>query len=134
MSAFTRFELLLLLVLGVTLLLARPLGAYMERILDGAPRGFLGRLEQALYRLCGINAGEMPWQRYALALLSFDLVGALLVYGLQRLQGFLPFNPEHLSAPSADTAFNTAIAFVTNTDWQSYTGETTLGYTAQMAA
>jgi K+-transporting ATPase ATPase A chain len=106
----------------------------MGRILDAAPPRWAGRLEQGLYRVCGIDTTEMPWHRYALALLCFNFVGALLVYALQRLQGFLPFNPEHLQGIGADTAFNTAVAFVTNTDWQSYAGETSLGYTAQMAA
>jgi K+-transporting ATPase ATPase A chain len=93
-----------------------------------------GRFEALIYRICGIEPGrEMAWSEYAIALLVFNILGAFLVYGLLRLQAFLPFNPQTLPAVSADTAFNTAVSFITNTNWQSYSGESALGYLAQMA-
>src|SRR6202043_4241431 len=73
------------------------------------------------------------WSHYAIALLSFNLLGALVIYGLQRLQSWLPLNPQHLGAVSADSSFNTAVAFTTNTDWQGYSGESTMSYLTQMA-
>ncbi|MDE2337759.1 MAG: potassium-transporting ATPase subunit KdpA [Gammaproteobacteria bacterium] len=128
---------LLALFLAVTLLLVKPLGLYMARVMEGEPIAGLGlgaRLESRLYRLCGIDpAAQMGWKHYALALLVFNALGALLLYALQRLQGWLPLNPEHFGAPSADSAFNTALSFVTNTNWQSYTPETTMSYLTQMA-
>ena len=128
---------LLALFLAVTLLLVKPLGLYMARVMEGEPIAGLGlgaRLESRLYRLCGIDpAAQMGWKHYALALLVFNALGALLLYALQRLQGWLPLNPQHFGAPSADSAFNTALSFVTNTNWQSYTPETTMSYLTQMA-
>src|SRR5208282_2482338 len=92
-------------------------------------------LERTLYRLCRIEASEsMSWQRYALALLTFNLLGTLAVYALQRLQAVLPWNPQQLGAVSADSAFNTAVSFVTNTNWQGYGGESTMSYLTQMLA
>ena len=75
----------------------------------------------------------MSWSRYAIALLVFNLAGGLVVYALQRLQQWLPFNPQHFAAVSADSSFNTAVAFVTNTDWQGYSGESTMAYLTQAA-
>ena len=128
---------LLALFLAVTLLLVKPLGLYMARVMEGEPIPGLGlgaRLESRLYRLCGIDpAAQMGWKHYALALLVFNALGALLLYALQRLQGWLPLNPQHFGAPPADSAFNTALSFVTNTNWQSYTPETTMSYLTQMA-
>ena len=128
---------LLALLLGVTLLCVKPLGLYMAQVMEGAPIWPLrvgGGLERLIYRLCGIDPGEeMGWKRYAIALLAFNALGAVLLYALQRLQYFLPLNPQHLSAPSPDSAFNTAISFATNTNWQSYTPETTMSYLSQMA-
>ncbi|MGC8519738.1 MAG: potassium-transporting ATPase subunit KdpA, partial [Steroidobacteraceae bacterium] len=128
---------LLALFLAVTLLAVKPLGLYMARVMEGEPMAGLrlpARLESRLYRLCGIDpAAQMGWKHYALALLVFNALGALLLYALQRLQGWLPLNPQHFGAPSADSAFNTAVSFVTNTNWQSYTPETTMGYLTQMA-
>jgi potassium-transporting ATPase potassium-binding subunit len=118
------------------LLLAKPLGTYMARVYEGEPlflARILGPVERLLYRLSGRRATEeMDWKAYAFAMLAFHVVGFFVVYALQRLQALLPFNPQHLGAVPADLSFNTAVSFVTNTNWQSYGGETTLGYLAQM--
>jgi K+-transporting ATPase ATPase A chain len=91
--------------------------------------------ERLIYRLCGIDpAQEMRWTQYALAVLWFSLFGLLAAYTLQRLQAFLPFNPQNLGAVSPDSSFNTAVSFVTNTNWQGYGGETTMSYLSQMLA
>jgi K+-transporting ATPase ATPase A chain len=136
MSAFARFELLAALILGVVILCAKPLGAYVADVMQGKPNFALrlgARFERLLYRLCGIDAREdMGWAQYAIALLVFNLLGGLVVYGLQRLQQFLPLNPERFAAVSPDSSFNTAISFITNTNWQGYSGETTMGYLVQM--
>ena len=128
---------LLALFLGITFLCVKPLGLYIARVMDGAPIWPLragGGVERLIYRFCAIDpAVEMSWKRYAAALLVFNVLGALLLYGLQRLQYFLPLNPQHFPAPPPDSAFNTAISFVTNTNWQSYTPETTMSYLTQMA-
>ncbi|MDO9214761.1 MAG: potassium-transporting ATPase subunit KdpA [Methylococcales bacterium] len=117
------------LYLVVLLALVKPLGAYMARIYQVQPAGF----EQRLYRWCGVDAGQdMRWTQYAVALLVFNLLGLLVVYALQRCQAFLPFNPQHLPAISPDSAFNTAISFASNTNWQGYGGETTMSYFTQM--
>ena len=127
---------LLALLLAVTLLAVKPLGLYMARVMEGEPVPGLGlgaRFESWLYRLSGVDpAAQMGWKHYALALLVFNTLGVLLLYALQRLQGWLPLNPQHFGPPSADSAFNTAVSFVTNTNWQSYTPETTMSYLTQM--
>jgi len=137
MSASVTFYLMLLVVLGLELLCVKPLGQYMADVMEGRP-GFAlrlgGRLETLLYRLCGVDPQQdMSWQRYAIALLLFNVLGALVIYALQRLQYWLPLNPQHFTAVSADSSFNTAISFITNTNWQGYSGESTLGYLVQMA-
>lgn len=118
------------------LLLAWPLGLYMARIYRGEMPLFvrwLRPVERGLYRVCGIDAEQdMHWTRYAFAMLAFNLIGFLAVYLLQRTQFWLPFNPEGLANTTADLAFNTAVSFATNTNWQSYGGETTLSYLTQM--
>ena len=128
---------LLALFLGVALLCVKPLGLYIANVMEGAPIWPLRAgsvLERLIYRLCGVDpAEEMGWKRYAVALLVFNALGALLLYALQRLQYWLPLNPQHFSAPSPDSAFNTAVSFITNTNWQSYTPETTMSYLTQMA-
>ena len=126
----------LAIYLIVLLLLVKPLGAYMADIFEGhgAMIRLCGPLERTLYRLCRIDALEqMSWKHYALAMLAFNLLGALAVYALQRLQGYLPLNPQHMSAVSPDSSFNTAVSFVTNTNWQGYAGESTMSYLTQMA-
>ncbi len=126
----------LALYLGVLLALVKPLGAYMARIYEGQP-AWLNQvgapLERLIYRVCGVRSDEeMGWKRYAVAMLVFNVLGVLVVYGLQRLQGVLPLNPQHLAAVSPDSSFNTAISFGTNTNWQGYGGETTMSYLTQM--
>jgi potassium-transporting ATPase potassium-binding subunit len=124
------------LYLLVLLLLVKPLGSYMARVYQGE-RTWLGRVvgpvERLIYRILGLRADdEMDWKTYAFALLLFSLVGLLALYGLQRLQSVLPLNPQHLRTVDPDTAFNTAASFTTNTNWQSYSGETTMSYLTQM--
>jgi len=122
--------------LAVLAALVKPLGWYMARVYEGKPCGvdrLLGPLERLLYRLAGIDARrEMPWTTYAQALLAFNLLGVVAVYALLRAQHLLPFNPQHLPAVQPDLALNTAVSYATNTNWQSYSGETTLGYLTQM--
>ena len=125
------------LYLGALLLLAEPLGRYMANVYEGR-MAFLNRfaapVENRLYRLCGVNpAEEMRWTQYALAMLIFNLFGVLAVYVLQRVQAHLPLNPQGFPAVSPDSSFNTAVSFATNTNWQGYSGETTMSYLTQMA-
>jgi K+-transporting ATPase ATPase A chain len=125
------------LYLLVLLLLVKPLGAFMARVYQGE-RTFLSPVlqpvERFIYRLAGIHTDEeMDWKTYAIAFLLFNFVGILLLYSIQRLQSILPLNPENLGAVSPGLAFNTAVSFVTNTNWQSYGGETTMSYLTQMA-
>jgi K+-transporting ATPase ATPase A chain len=124
------------LYLAVLLLLVKPLGGYMARVFADAPNRvtrFGAPVERVLYRLCGIDPAEdMGWKRYALVVLVFNVLGLLAVYALQRLQPWLPLNPQHLGAISPDSAMNTAISFATNTNWQGYGGETTMSYLTQM--
>ena len=124
------------LYLAALLLLAWPLGLYMTRIYAGELPVYvrwLRPLESRLYRLAGIKGEEgMSWLRYALAFLAFNLLGLLVVYALQRLQLWLPLNPQGLGNVSPDSAFNTAISFASNTNWQGYGGETTMSYLTQM--
>ena len=128
----------LLLYLIVLLALAKPLGAFMARVYEGRPCGLdgaLGWLERLIYRVAGVRPGhEMGWKTYAIAMLLFNAVGMLLVYALQRLQGGLPLNPQGFGAVSADSSFNTAASFATNTNWQGYGGESTMSYLTQMLA
>jgi potassium-transporting ATPase potassium-binding subunit len=137
MTPEVAFYALLFVLLGLVLACVKPLGGYIAAVMDGAP-GRVRRLgapvESWLYRTCGIDATQdMGWKHYAVALLVFNLAGALLVYSFQRLQGWLPLNPQHMAAVSADSSFNTAVSFVTNTNWQGYSGESTMAYLTQMA-
>jgi K+-transporting ATPase ATPase A chain len=121
----------------VLLLLVKPLGLYMAGVFNGtgAVTRWFGPLERALYKLCRADASApMSWKQYAIALLMFNALGALAVYGLQRLQAYLPWNPQQMSAVSADSSFNTAVSFITNTNWQGYGGESTMSYLTQMLA
>jgi K+-transporting ATPase ATPase A chain len=124
----------LIAYLALLLLLAWPLARAMEAVMQG--RFALGRrLEAPLFRLAGVDAErEQPWLAYALGLLVFNGLGVLAVYALQRLQGALPLNPQAMAAVTPDSAFNTAISFVTNTNWQGYGGESTMSYLTQMLA
>src|SRR5450631_1524274 len=127
----------LAIYLIVLLLLVKPLGLYMAGVFEGtgAVTRWFGPLERALYKLCRVDAGaSMNWKQYALAMLMFNTLGALAVYGLQRLQAYLPWNPQQMGAVSADSSFNTAVSFITNTNWQGYGGESTMSYLTQMLA
>ncbi len=124
------------LYLLVLLLLVKPLGAYMARVFQG-DRVFLtravGPVERFIYRIVGIRSDEeMDWKTYAVVMLLFNFAGLILVYALQRLQSALPLNPQDLGAVRPDLAFNTAVSFATNTNWQSYGGETTMSYLTQV--
>ena len=121
---------------GTLLLLMKPLGSYMAKVYQ-RERLFmdpiLGPVERFLYRLSGIDSrSEMTWKTYAVAMLLFNILGLIVVYLLQRLQGTLPINPQGLGAVSPDSAWNTAVSFATNTNWQGYGGETTMSYLTQM--
>src|ERR1700681_401453 len=124
---------------GLTLVGTKPLGSFMARLFEGQ-RTFLHPvlrwLEVLTYKVIGVKEeAEQRWTTYTAALLSFSIFGFLLVYAIQRLQGFLPFNPQHFTAAQVppDLAFNTSTSFVTNTNWQAYSGESTLSYFVQMA-
>jgi potassium-transporting ATPase potassium-binding subunit len=118
--------------LGVLLLLVKPLGAYMANVYEGRYR-FLARLENLVYRAAGVRPEEeMDWKRYLWGVLWFNLIGFAAVYALQRLQHLLPLNPQNFGAVSADSSFNTAVSFITNTNWQGYGGESTMSYLTQM--
>jgi len=126
----------LALLLAGVLLLTKPLGWYIAQIADGK-NAWLNQygsgLETFLYRISGVNPQhEMNWKQYAFAVLAFNLLGFLSIYLLQRWQAVLPLNPQHLPNVSADSAFNTAVSFITNTNWQDYSGETTQSYLTQM--
>jgi K+-transporting ATPase ATPase A chain len=125
-----------LLFLAV-LLVIKPLGLYMARVFSGE-RTFLspvlGRVERDLYRVSGINPEkEQSWLGYTLAMLAFSLAGFLALYAMMRLQAYLPLNPQGFPGVPSDLAFNTAVSFVTNTNWQNYGGETTMSHFSQMA-
>jgi K+-transporting ATPase ATPase A chain len=130
--------LLLGLFLLVLLALVKPLGAYIAKVMEGHPILALrlgGPIESVIYRLCRVRRDEeMGWLPYALALLLFNTLGVFVVYALQRLQLWLPLNPQQMANVSPDSAFNTAVSFVTNTNWQGYGGETTMSYLTQMLA
>jgi len=125
---------LLGLFLVVLLLTVKPLGTYIAKVMEGR-FSFGNRIEAPLYRLCGIKQDEeMGWLKYAFAILLFSVLGVLAVYALQRLQLWLPLNPQAMANVSPDSAFNTAISFVSNTNWQGYSGEATMSYLTQMLA
>lgn len=126
----------LVLYFMVLVLLVKPLGWFMARVYQDKPCGLdrvFGAVERFIYRVAGIRRDqEMGWRTYAAAVLIFSAVGLLVVYGLQRLQAMLPCNPQDLAAVTPDSSFNTAVSFVTNTNWQGYGGETTMSYLTQM--
>jgi K+-transporting ATPase ATPase A chain len=121
----------------VLLATVRPVGIYLARVLEGERTWLdpvLRPFERLIYKLCGVNAGEeMNWREYAFAMLGFAAAGLVFTYALERLQAFLPWNPQGLAAVGPDLAWNTAASFTTNTNWQSYTPETTMSYLTQMA-
>ena len=126
----------LLLFLGVLAAVSYPLAIYLTRIADPAPiRGIVGKLERIIYRAAGVDTTkDMPWTRYAMALLLFNALGVAVVYFTQRLQVWLPLNPQALANVTPDSAFDTAVSFVTNTNWQGYSVESTMSYFTQMVA
>ncbi|WP_263772266.1 potassium-transporting ATPase subunit KdpA [Propionivibrio soli] len=125
---------LLGLFLAILLVTVKPMGLYLAKVMAG-DYGFVRKTESPLYRLCGVQADEeMVWLKYAFAILLFNALGVLAVYALQRLQAWLPLNPQGMANVSPDSAFNTAISFVSNTNWQGYGGESTMSYLTQMLA
>src|SRR5437588_20748 len=128
------------LYFGLILLFTKPMGAYMARVFEGQ-RTFahpaLRWLEVLTYKLIGVREDvEQRWTQYTASLISFSIFGFLIVYLLERAQAYLPFNPQNFGTPNVtpDLAFNTAVSFVTNTNWQAYSGESTLSYFVQMGA
>jgi potassium-transporting ATPase potassium-binding subunit len=128
----------LALYFGVLVALTKPLGAYMARVYQGQPCGLdrpLGWLERLVYRLSLVDPQrEMGWRKYTVAVLLFNGLGVVVVYAILRLQDILPLNPQHFAANSPELAFDTATSFATNTNWQSYGGESTMSYFSQMTA
>ncbi|MFZ1872834.1 MAG: potassium-transporting ATPase subunit KdpA [Chania sp.] len=116
----------------VLLLLARPLGGFIARLIEGEPLPVLRHFESAVWRCCGSDTAEMNWWQYALAIMWFNILGLVLLFVLLMAQGSLPLNPQGFAGLSWDLAFNTAVSFVTNTNWQAYSGENTLSYLSQM--
>ncbi|WP_145572822.1 potassium-transporting ATPase subunit KdpA [Yersinia mollaretii] len=117
----------------VLLVLSRPLGSFLARIIEGEPFAPLQKIEAGLWRCSGVKNVEMNGWQYALAILSFNLLGIVLLFALLMAQGALPLNPENMPGMSWHLALNTAVSFVTNTNWQAYSGENTLSYLSQMA-
>ncbi|MBU9295365.1 potassium-transporting ATPase subunit KdpA [Burkholderia multivorans] len=133
MNANNLFQTLLFVV--VLLAAAVPVARYLTAVMDGSSRvvRVFAPLERALYRVAGVDAGtEMNWKQYAIATIAFNALGALFLYVLLRVQGMLPGNPQQFGAMTVDGAFNTAVSFVTNTNWQDYTPEQTVSYLTQM--
>jgi len=126
------------LFLVVLVALVKPLGWYMARVFDGRAIGLdrvFGPVERMIYRLAGVTPEkEMTWRTYAFAMLIFNMLGLAVVYLLQRTQGLLPLNPQGFPSVTPDSAFNTAVSFASNTNWQGYGGETTMSYLTQMLA
>ena len=124
------------LYLLILVLLVKPLGSYMARVYQGEHTwltSIIRPVERFIYRMAGLRSeAEMDWKSYALSMLLFNFAGLLLLYVLQRLQPALPFNPQNLSPVRPDLAFNAAVSFATNTNWQSYSGETTMSYLTNM--
>ena len=122
--------------MAILLLLAKPLGSYMAKVYQGervVPDRVLAPVERFIYRLSGVDPrAEMNWKVYAVAMLLFNVLGLIVVYLLQRLQGSLPLNPQSLGAVTPDSSWNTAVSFASNTNWQGYGGETTMSYLTQM--
>ena len=122
--------------LAILVALVKPLGWYMARVYQGQPCGLdrgLGWLERLIYRLAGVDPQhQMGWKSYAVAVLVFNAIGLVVLYALLRLQHLLPLNPQDFPANTPDSAFNTAVSFATNTNWQGYGGETTMSYLSQM--
>lgn len=126
----------LAIFLLVLLLLTKPLGSYMTKIFTGEKTllsKVLSPLENLVYRICQIDQTPQHWTNYAISLILFNFVGVIVLYLLQRLQSFLPLNPQNFTSIASDLAFNTAVSFVSNTNWQAYSGESTMSYLTQMS-
>ena len=127
----------ILLYIAVIFAVTKPLGNYMYRVFEGdrqpLPRLF-GAIERLLYKLCGVDPKQQQdWKQYTLAMLVFSAITLLVTYGIERLQNVLPLNPQNFPPVAPDLAFNTAASFTTNTNWQAYSGESTMSYLTQMA-
>jgi potassium-transporting ATPase potassium-binding subunit len=133
LNGFLQLAVYFLVLIAIT----RPLGLYMARVFQGETTlmsQVVGPIERLIYRMCRVDSGsEHHWTTYTAGMLMFNLIGLLVLYGLQRLQYYLPLNPQGLSGVSADSSFNTAVSFATNTNWQGYSGEATMSYLTQMA-
>lgn len=133
LNGFLQLAVYLLLLLAMT----KPLGVYMAKVFSGEKilmSRVLGPVERLIYRLCRVDPEhEQRWTTYTAAMLMFSVVSLLVLYALQRLQYYLPFNPQQFAGVKADLAFNTAVSFTTNTNWQAYSGESTMSYFVQMA-
>ncbi|MEK6299167.1 MAG: potassium-transporting ATPase subunit KdpA [Acidobacteriota bacterium] len=132
-NGFLQLAVYFLVLLAIT----KPLGVYITRVFSGE-KTFMGRvvgpIERLIYRLCRVDASsEQHWTTYTAAMLMFSVAGLLVLYALQRLQYYLPLNPQQFSGVNPDLAFNTAVSFATNTNWQAYSGESTMSYFVQMA-
>src|SRR5262252_9180404 len=128
----------ILLYIVVLTALAKPMGIYLVKIYNGE-KTFLDLIfkpvERFFYAFCRVDpTAEMNWKQYGIAMLLFSLVSSLAVFAIQRLQFYLPYNPQAFNGPSSDSSFNTAVSFVTNTNWQGYVGESTMSYLTQMTA
>src|SRR5262249_37925141 len=121
---------------AIVVALVKPLGWYMTRVFDGERTllsPVLTPVERRLYWLAGVDeTREQNWLTYTVGMLLFHVGGFLILYTLMRVQGWLPFNPQGMTAVAADLSFNTAISFITNTNWQNYAGESTMSYLVQM--
>ncbi len=116
----------------VLLLLAKPLGNFIAQLIEGQPGAFIQRIENGVLRTSGSSHAEMTWWQYALAIMVFNILGIVVLMAMLMSQGALPMNPQHFGGLSWDLAFNTSVSFVTNTNWQAYSGESTLSYFSQM--
>ena len=129
--SFALYIIALVLVLAVSW---RFLGSYMAAVFEGRVH-WMGWIEKPTYRLLGVDAdAEQTWQRYAVSLIIYSGIAVLVLYGFERLQGSLPLNPQHFGAVGPALSLNTAMSFVTNTNWQNYAGESTMSYLTQMVA
>jgi K+-transporting ATPase ATPase A chain len=135
MNVYSWLQLILYIV--VLLLLAWPLGIYMSHVYQGERTFFdplFRPIERLIYRMAGVHTDDTNWKTYAIAMMLFNMLGLLVVYALQRLQGWLPLNPQGLAAVTTHSSWNTAVSFASNTNWQGYGGEVTMSYLTQMVA
>jgi len=127
----------ILLYIAVIFAVTKPLGNYMYRVFEGDRQPLarlFGAIERLLYKLCGVDPKQhQDWKQYTVAMLVFSAITLLVTYGIERLQHVLPLNPQNFPPVAPDLAFNTAVSFTTNTNWQAYTGESTMSYLTQMA-